>query len=116
MSLLVTKVARNLESSPMLIGMPLEDFMVVTGAAFVAYFIGLIFMSGTKIFHLPAEMALAAITFGVGWVSITTLKVGKPNGYVLDIIEWHTKPHSYSCTEPDKILTDEYIEDEEHHA
>lgn len=109
----VTPMARNLESSPMFLGLEVEDFMILAIVSMVGYFIGQIGFSGTRILGLPANFFFLFLVAGVGFIGLSALKYGKPRGHAFDLLDWYTKPREYSASEPDSVLTTEYIEHEE---
>lgn len=109
----VTPMARNLESSPMFLGLEMEDLMIVAIVAMVGYFFGQIVLSGTSILGLPANFFFLFAVAAIGFIGLSVLKYGKPRGHAFDLLDWYTKPREYSATEPDSVLTTEYIEHEE---
>jgi len=109
----VTPMARNLESSPTILGLEIEDFMILGVVSVVGYFIGQIGFSGTTILGLPANFFFLFLIAAVGFVGLSVLKYGKPRGHAFDLLDLYMKPKAYCAAEPDSVLTEEYIEHEE---
>lgn len=112
MALHTSPVSRNLQTSIRMLGLDIEDLLVL-GVLSIGVLIvgGFVFPRSFTIFGLPANWALFLLIAVGGFVGLTAFKYGKPRGYLMDVISWYTRPRSYGPHERDTVLTRPYIEE-----
>lgn len=107
MALDITPVHRNLMTRPTFFWLEFEDWFVVIGLAAVMNIVGRLL--NRVVLGIPLNLVLQ---FAVPTLAIPLLlmfKYGKPRGYLLDLMNWHTKPRVYSSYEADDELRTEYL-------
>ena len=109
MALEVTPIYRNLRTRVTLFGLEAEDLFAILAVA-VAMNICARFLN-RDMFGLPLNMVLQYFVPILSVPALMLFKYGKQRGYLLDWVRFHTKPHVYSATEPDRGLDHEYVKD-----
>jgi hypothetical protein len=109
MALEVTPIYRNLRTRVTFLGLEAEDLFAILALA-----VGLNIFSrflNREMFGLPMNMVLQYFVPMLSVPALMLFKYGKPRGYLLDWVWFHTKPHVYSALERDRALDREYVED-----
>jgi len=109
MALEVTPIYRNLRTRVTSFGLEAEDLFAILAVA-VAMNICARFLN-RDMFGLPLNMVLQYFVPILSVPALMLFKYGKQRGYLLDWVRFHTKPHVYSATEPDRGLDHEYVKD-----
>ena len=109
MALHVTPLYRNLRTRITFFGLETEDLFAILGIAVVMNIFGRFL--NREMFGLPMNMVLQYFVPLLSVPALMAFKYGKPRGYLVDWLLYHTKPHVYSGLEPDRILRKEYIKD-----
>lgn len=109
MALDVTPVYRNLRTRVTLFGLEAEDLFVILAVAVVMNIFGRFL--NREMFGLPMNMVLQYFVPVLSVPALMLFKYGKQRGYLLDWVQFHTKPHVYSGLERDRELNGEYIKD-----
>ena len=109
MALNVTPLYRNLRTRITFFGLETEDLFAILGIAVVMNIFGRFL--NREMFGLPMNMVLQYFVPLLSVPALMAFKYGKPRGYLMDWLLYHTKPHVYSGLEPDRILRKEYIKD-----
>jgi len=109
MALEVTPIYRNLRTRVTFFGLEAEDLFAILAVA-VAMNICARFLN-RDMFGLPLNMVLQYFVPILSVPALMLFKYGKQRGYLLDWVRFHTKPHVYSATEPDRGLDHEYVKD-----
>jgi hypothetical protein len=109
MALNVTPLYRNLRTRITFFGLETEDLFAILGIAVVMNIFGRFL--NREMFGLPMNMVLQYFVPLLSVPALMAFKYGKPRGYLVDWLLYHTKPHVYSGLEPDRILRKEYIKD-----
>jgi hypothetical protein len=109
MALEVTPVNRNLHQRVTFLGLEFEDLFIVLALAALMNVVSR-FVSG-EVGGIPLS---ALLEYGAPLSVIPLLvifKYGKPQGYVRDLLFWHTKPRAYCVLARDDEIGCGYIED-----
>jgi hypothetical protein len=110
MSLNNTPISRNLHTSIRLLGLDIEDLMALGIISVFSLIIGgFVFPKNMRLVGLPMNYFCFLVVVGIGVPGLMMFKYGKPRGYLMDFISWHTKPHSYSASDRDTAITGPYI-------
>ncbi|MBV9623048.1 MAG: hypothetical protein JOZ14_03615 [Acidobacteria bacterium] len=109
MALDVTPLHRNLRARITFLGLEAEDLFAILGIAVVMNIFGRFL--NREMFGLPMNMVLQYFVPLLSVPALMAFKYGKPRGYLMDWLLYHTKPHVYSALEPDRILRKDYIKD-----
>jgi hypothetical protein len=105
-----TPVHRNLHTRVTILYLEFEDLFLILFIAVLA-----------NIFGRFLDRELAGIPLNILFqyiVPIATIplliacKYGKPRRYLVDFLDWHTKPQIYCGMEPDSEQTEEYVTEE----
>jgi len=107
MALEVTAVHRNLRTRVTFLGLEAEDLFAILAVTIVANVLGRFL--NREMFGLPMNMVVQYLVPLVSVPALMVFKYGKQRGYLLDWVEYHTKPHVYSGLEPDTHLTGPYL-------
>ena len=114
MALDITQVHRNLHTRVTILGLEFEDTFVILGVAVLMNVVGRFFHR--DIAGMPLNMLLQYAVPILAVPLLIAFKYGKPRRYLLDFLEWHTKPRIYCGMELDSQQTSEYLEEEGHYA
>src|SRR5437868_11658200 len=109
MALDVTAVQRNLRTRVTFLGLEAEDLFAILAVAVVSNVLGRFLHR--EMFGLPMNMVIQYLVPALSVPGLMLFKYGKQRGYLLDWVQFHTKPHLYSALEHDHELTQEYIRD-----
>ena len=109
MALEVTPIYRNLRTRVTFFGLEAEDLFVVLAVTVMMNIFGRFL--NREIFGLPLNMVLQYLVPVLSVPALMLFKYGKPRGYLLDWVLFHTKPHVYSGLERDRELNREYLKD-----
>ena len=112
MGLNTTPISRNLRTSIRLLGLEIEDLLVLGLAAVFSLILGgFIFPRNVTAFGMPMNWVLFLGILLVGIPGLMIFKYGKPRGYLKDFILWHTSPRIYSGLERDPVIKSPFIEE-----
>jgi len=109
MALDVTPTYRNLRTRVTFFGLEAEDLFAILAVAVVMNIFGRFL--NREMFGLPMNMVLQYFVPVLSVPTLMLFKYGRPRGYLLDWVLFHTKPHVYSGLERDPELDREYIRD-----
>lgn len=107
MALEVTPIYRNLRTRVTFFGLEAEDLFAILGMAVVMNIFGRFL--NRELFGLPLNMVLQYLVPILSVPALMLFKYGKQRGYLLDWVQFHTKPHVYSALERDRELDRAYI-------
>ena len=107
MSLQVTPVYRNLQTRVTFLYLEFEDLILIIGLAAVLNIFGRFL--NREIFGMPMNLFLQYVVPILSVPALILFKYGKPGGYLLDWLFYHSKPHVYSAIETDREQTQEYL-------
>ena len=113
MALKTTPVSRNLNTKVMFMGLEVEDVLILGILCVVAMLGGQMFFSDRYVAFLPMNWCLMLMVLVFGVPGLMAFKYGKPRGYIKDLLNWYSKPRVYSAADRDRVLTTEYLIDEE---
>ena len=111
MPLTITQVHRNLHTRVTILGLEFEDLFVILGVAALAN-IGARFLH-REIGGVPLNVVFQYVVPLMAVPCLMAFKYGKPRRYLLDLLQWHTKPRIYCGIEPDSQIRAEYWEERE---
>ena len=107
MPLDVTPVQRNLRTRVTFLGLEAEDLFAILALAIVSNVLGRFL--DREMFGLPMNMVVQYLVPVLSIPGLMLFKYGKQRGYLLDWVEFHSKPHVYSALEADMQLTKPYV-------
>jgi hypothetical protein len=113
MALNTSQVSRNLLLKVTLLGLELEDLLMLMLGVSVSMVLGNVFFSDRYIFHIPVNYFLPLLILLGGIPGVMLLKYGKPRGYLIDLVAYYAKPSQYSGRTPEQILNTTYFREEE---
>lgn len=113
MALNTSPVSRNLRLKVTLLGLELEDLLVLMLAVCGAMLLGNFCFSDRYIFHIPMNYFLPLLVLLTGIPGVMLLKYGKPRGYLFDLVAHYAKPSQYSARTPEQSLKASYFREEE---
>ena len=113
MSLQVSPVSRNLHNPVYLMGLEIEDMMMIGIVCIGALIGGQFLFPDRYLVFLPLNWALMLLVLILGVPSLSIFKYGKPRGYMKDLIAWYTKPRAYAACERDEDFPAQYLSEEE---
>ena len=113
MDLVATPISRNLRVNMSLMGLEVPDLIAVVISAGVAMFATqAIAGQDTLLFgFLPANWAAFLFVVLVGVPGLMIFKYGKPRGYLIHLIKWHTTTHVYGGAEADKAIDAPFVKE-----
>lgn len=111
MALNVTQVHRNLQQRVTFLYLEFEDLFVVLGLAAITNIFGRYL--DREIFGMPMNIFLQYVVPLLAVPFLVLFKYGKPRGYLMDFISYHTKPKVYCGLERDARQAFEYLAAEE---
>lgn len=109
MALDVTPIYRNLRTRVTFFGLEAEDLFAILAVAVVMNIFGRFL--NREMFGLPMNMVLEYFVPILSVPALMLFKYGKQRGYLLDWVQFHTKPHVCSALERDREIDREYIKD-----
>lgn len=110
MALHTSPISRNLKTSIRLMGLDVEDLLVVGLAAVGMLIVGqFVFPHDMVVMGLPMNWFCFLMVVAIGVPGLMIFKYGKPRGYLKDFLNWHLKPRSYSPFGRDSKVTCPYL-------
>ena len=85
MALKMSPVSRNLHAKVMMLGLELEDMLLLAMTGAGAMLVGQFFFADRYMFFLPMNWFLLLMVVVVGIPGVMLFKYGKPRGYLLDL-------------------------------
>lgn len=113
MALRVSQVSRNLALKVTFMFLEIEDMLALAFACAVAMIAGQFVFSDRYIFSIPMNWFLVLVVLGLGVPALMLFKYGKPRKYMVDLLAWYGKPHSYCGLARDSKLTTPYLKEDE---
>ncbi len=113
MALRVSPVSRNLALKVTFLFLEIEDMLALAFACAVAMIAGQFVFSDRYIFSIPMNWFLVLVVLGLGVPALMLFKYGKPRKYMVDLVAWYGKPHSYCALARDMQLTTPYLKENE---
>ena len=113
MALCVSPVSRNLALKVTFMFLEVEDMLALAFACAVAMIAGQFVFSNRYIFSIPMNWFLVLVVLGLGVPALMLFKYGKPRKYMVDLVAWYGKPHSYCALARDTQLTAPYLKENE---
>jgi len=109
MALDVTPVQRNLRTRVTFLGLEAGDLFAILAVAVVSNVLGRFLHR--EMFGLPMNMVIQYLVPALSVPGLMLFKYGKQRGYLLDWVQFHTKPHVYSGPERDTKFASPYLTD-----
>jgi len=113
MSLRVSPVSRNLAMKVTFLFLEMEDLLALGFACAVSMIAGQFVFSDRYVFSIPMNWFLVLIVLGLGVPALTLFKYGKPRKYLLDLLNWYGKPHSFCAHARDRKINTAYLKEED---
>ena len=113
MALQVSPVSRNLALKVTFMFLEIEDMLALAFACAVAMISGQFLFTNRYIFSIPMNWFLVLAVLGLGVPSLVLFKYGKPRKYIVDLLAWYSKPHSYCALARDTQQTTTYLKENE---
>ena len=113
MALRVSPVSRNLALKVTFLFLEIEDMLALAFACAVSMIAGQFVFSDRYIFSIPMNWFLVLVVLGLGVPALMLFKYGKPRKYLVDLVAWYGKPHSYCALARDAQLTTPYLKENE---
>ena len=113
MALRVSPVSRNLALKVTFMFLEIEDMLALGFACAVGMIAGQFLFSDRYVFSIPMNWFLVLVVLGLGVPALTLFKYGKPRKYMVDLLAWYSKPHSYCALARDTQLTTSYLKEKE---
>ncbi len=107
MTLDVTPVHRNLRTRVTFLGLEAEDLFAILAVAVVSNVLGRFLHR--EMFGMPMNMVIQYLVPVMSVPGLMFFKYGKQRGYLLDWVQFHTKPHVYAGIERDSRLQTPYL-------
>ena len=107
MALDVTPIYRNLRTRVTFLGLEAEDLFIILAVAVVMN-IGGRFLN-REMFGLPMNMVMQYLAPVLSIPGLMLFKYGKQRGYLLDWVQFHTKPHVYMGLDRDTQIQSPYL-------
>ncbi len=109
MALKISPVSRNLHAKVMMLGLELEDMLVLAMTGAGAMLVGQFFFADRYMFFLPMNWFLLLMVVVVGVPGLMLFKYGKPRGYLLDLAIYYAMPRSFCALAHDQKLKSDFI-------
>lgn len=106
-------VSRNLNTRVRVMGIELEDLLLLGVLAAGTLVFGNFVLPNVTIMSLPANLVLCVAVVLTGIPGLMLFKYNKPRGYLMDLIRWHLKPRAYCPLTPDTDINRPYIRPDE---
>jgi hypothetical protein len=110
MALNITQVHRNLHTRVTILYLEFEDIFVILGLATLANVLGRFIHR--EIAGIPLNILFQYFVPVAAIPLLIAFKYGKPRRYLVDFVEWHTKPRIYCGIEPDSQQKSEYLKED----
>ena len=114
MALHISPVHRNLHTRVTWFYLEFEDLFVVLGLAALTNICGR--WVERYIFGIPMNVFLQYVVPILSVPFLMLFKYGKPRGYLMDWVGWHTKPRVYCGLERDSQILSPYLVELEEQA
>jgi hypothetical protein len=109
MALNITQVHRNLHTRVTILCLEFEDIFVILGLATLTNVLGRFIHR--QIAGIPLNILFQYFVPVAAIPLLIAFKYGKPRRYLMDFVEWHTKPRIYCGIEPDSQQKSEYLKE-----
>ena len=111
MPLSITQVHRNLHTRVTIMYLEFEDMFLILGLAALTNVLGRFIQR--ELAGIPLNVLFQYIVPIAAIPLLIVFKYGKPRRYLLDFVEWHTKPRIYCGIEPDSQQATEYLKEDQ---
>ncbi|MGH9628291.1 MAG: hypothetical protein ACRD7E_08130 [Bryobacteraceae bacterium] len=111
MPLNITQVHRNLHTRVTIMYLEFEDMFLILGLAALTNILGRFVQR--ELAGIPLNILFQYIVPLAAIPLLIAFKYGKPRRYLLDFLEWHTKPRIYCGIEPDSQQAAEYMKEDQ---
>jgi hypothetical protein len=111
MPLNITQVHRNLHTRVTIMYLEFEDMFLLLGLAALTNLLARFIQR--ELAGIPLNILFQYIVPIAAIPLLIAFKYGKPRRYLLDFMEWHTKPRIYCGIEPDSQQSAEYLKEDQ---
>jgi hypothetical protein len=111
MPLNITQVHRNLHTRVTIMYLEFEDMFLLLGLAALTNLLARFIQR--ELAGIPLNILFQYIVPIAAIPLLIAFKYGKPRRYLLDFMEWHTKPRLYCGIEPDSQQSAEYLKEDQ---
>jgi hypothetical protein len=112
MALRISPVSRNLHAKVTLLGLELEDMLLLAMCCAIAMLVGQILFPDRYMFFLPMNWFLLLMVLVVGVPGLMLFKYGKPRAYLVDLVIYHAQPRGYCANARDRNLVGRFLKEE----
>jgi hypothetical protein len=113
MALRISPVSRNLHAKVTLLGLELEDMLILAMACAVAMLVGQLLFADRYMFFLPMNWFLMLMVLVLGVPGLMLFKYGKPRAFLLDLVIYYGQPRNYCAFARDTELVDSFLKETE---
>lgn len=113
MALRVSPVSRNLALKITFMFLEIEDMLALGFACALSMIAGQFLFSDRYVFSIPMNWFLVIVVLGLGVPALMLFKYGKPRKYIVDLLAWYGKPHSYCAFARDAHLETNYLKEDQ---
>jgi hypothetical protein len=113
MALKISPVSRNLHAKVTLLGLELEDMLVLAMCCAIAMLVGQFLFPDRYMFFLPMNWFLLLMVLVVGVPGLMLFKYGKPRAYLVDLVMYYAQPRSYCANARDGSLMERFLKEGE---
>ena len=107
MALDISPVQRNLQTRVTFVGLEAEDLFAILLVAVVSNVFGRFLHR--EMFGMPMNMFIQYLVPVLSVPGLMLFKYGKQRGYLLDWVQFHTKPHVYAGVDRDTQIETPYL-------
>jgi hypothetical protein len=107
MALDISPVQRNLQTRVTFVGLEAEDLFAILLVAVVSNVFGRFLHR--EMFGMPMNMFIQYLVPVLSVPGLMLFKYGKQRGYLLDWVQFHTKPHVYAGIDRDTQIKTPYL-------
>ena len=107
MALDISPVQRNLQTRVTFVGLEAEDLFAILLVAVVSNVFGRFLHR--EMFGMPMNMFIQYLVPVLSVPGLMLFKYGKQRGYLLDWVQFHTKPHVYAGIDRDTQIETPYL-------
>ena len=107
MALDISPVQRNLQTRVTFVGLEAEDLFAILLVAVVSNVFGRFLHR--EMFGMPMNMFIQYLVPVLSVPGLMLFKYGKQRGYLLDWVQFHTKPHVYAGIDRDTQIDTPYL-------
>jgi hypothetical protein len=111
MPLNTTQVHRNLHTRVTIMYLEFEDMFLLLGLAVLTNLLARFIQR--ELAEIPLDILFQYIVPIAAIPLLIAFKYGKPRRYLIDFIDWHTKPRIYCGIEPDSQQSAEYLREDQ---